>query len=147
MIKPSKVRVLMVAIAACCFWVFSFVATPTASALIQVKLTDLDYQECPADVAQGTVTSGSSMAANCFIISGKAQNDSGKPVLNADIFGRVYDANNNSIMENRTRLGSVEEIPPGVSDFQLRITVPANQPAPLKLEQFKASGFAGKVRR
>jgi hypothetical protein len=87
------------------------------------------------------------MSGNCFIITGKAQNNSGKPVLNADIFGRVYDANNNPVMQNRTRLGSIDEIPPGVSDFELRITVAANQPTPLKLEQFKASGFMGKVRR
>jgi hypothetical protein len=38
-------------------------------------------------------------------------------------------------------------VPPGVSDFELRITVPANQPTPLQLKQFKASGFTGKVRR
>jgi len=35
----------------------------------------------------------------------------------------------------------------GASDFELRISVAANQPTPLKLEQFKAAGFAGKVRR
>ena len=68
-------------------------------------------------------------------------------IVYADIFCRIYDANNNSIIENRTRIGSIDVVPPGVSDFELRITVPANQPTPLKLEQFKASGFTGKVRR
>ena len=87
------------------------------------------------------------MTANCFIVTGKAENSSGKPVYNADIFGRIYDANNDSVMQNRTRLGSIEEVPPGVSDFALRISVPANQPTPLKLKQFKAAGFNGKVRR
>lgn len=87
------------------------------------------------------------MAANCFIVTGKAENKSDKPVINADIFGRIYDANNDSVMQNRTRLGSIEEIPPGISDFELRISVPANQPTPLHLEQFKAAGFTGMVRR
>jgi hypothetical protein len=50
-------------------------------------------------------------------------------------------------MQNRTRLGAIAEIPPGVSDFSLRISVPANQPLPLKLKQFKAAGFSGQVRR
>lgn len=140
-------RGFLIKLAACCFWILSFVAAPPALALTQLKLSDLAYQECPADVAAGTVTAGTSMAANCFMVTGKAQNDSGKPVLNADIFGRIYDANGNSVMQNRTRLGSIDEVPPGASDFELRITVPANQPAPLKLEQFKAAGFAGKVRR
>ena len=50
-------------------------------------------------------------------------------------------------MQNRTRLGSIEEVPVGISDFALRISVPANQPTPLKLKQFKAAGFSGTVRR
>jgi hypothetical protein len=49
-------------------------------------------------------------------------------------------------MPNRTRVGTIAEVPPGVSDFEFRISVPSNQPTPLKLKQFKASGFAGKVR-
>lgn len=122
--------------------------TPPALALTQVKLFDLSYHDCPPELAEGAVTSGgTAMSAHCFIITGKAQNPSNKPVVNADIFGRVYDANNDSVMQNRTRLGSVDEIPPGTSDFELRISVPANQPTPLKLEQFKAAGFTGLVRR
>lgn len=128
-------------------WMFTTLYTPPAQALTQVRLYDLSYHECPQELAEGAVTSGTTMAANCFIVTGKAENTSGKPVVNADIFGRIYDANNDSVMQNRTRLGSVEQIPPGTSDFELRISVPANQPTPLKLEQFKAAGFAGKVRR
>lgn len=147
-VESMQSRVLIVAIVSCCIWLLSWVSTPAAWALTQIKLSDLSYYECPADIAEGTVTpGGASRAANCFIITGKAQNDSGKPVLNADIFGRIYDANNNPVMQNRTRLGSIEEVPPGTSDFELRVTVAANQPTPLKLEQFKASGFVGKVRR
>ncbi|NJL67877.1 MAG: hypothetical protein HC894_16045 [Microcoleus sp. SM1_3_4] len=141
-------RTLALAVLSSCLWLFSFVVTPEAIALTQIKLVDLSYHECPAALAEGSVTSGgTSMEANCFIITGKAQNDSGKPVHNADVFGRIYDANNNPVMQNRTRLGSIEEVPPGVSDFELRISVAANQPTPLKLKQFKASGFTGKVRR
>lgn len=129
-------------------WLGSWIYSPVAQALTQIKLTDLSYHDCPAELAQGAITSGgTSMAANCFIITGKAQNSSGKPVFNADIFGRIYDANGNSVMQNRTRLGAIDEVPPGSSDFELRISVPANQPTPLSLEQFKASGFAGVVRR
>lgn len=132
----------------CLFWVVSWVYTPAALALTQIQLSDISYHECPPEMAKGTVSpGGSSAAANCFLVTGKAENKSGKLVVNADIFGRIYDANNNSVMENRTRLGSIDEVPPGVSDFELRITVPANQPTPLQLKQFKASGFTGKVRR
>lgn len=122
--------------------------TPPALALTQIKLFDVGYKDCPADLSEGVVTAGgSSMDANCFIVYGKAENSSGKPVLNADVFGRIYDANHNPVMQNRTRVGSIDEVPPGTSDFEIRISVPANQETPLQLEQFKASGFTGRVRR
>lgn len=139
---------LVTVILSCLFLVVSWVFTPTALALTPIQLSDLAYHECPPDIAKGTVTpDGSSGAANCFIVTGKAENKSGKLVVNADIFGRIYDANNEPVLQNRTRLGSIDEIPPGISDFELRISVSANQPTPLKLKQFKASGFTGKVRR
>ncbi|MBF2048745.1 MAG: hypothetical protein EDM05_031115 [Leptolyngbya sp. IPPAS B-1204] len=129
-------------------WLCSWSIAPTALALTQIKLTNLSYHECPPELAEGAITSGgTSMAANCFIVTGKAENPSGKPIINADIYGRIYDANDNPILQNRTRLGSIDEVPPGISDFELRISVPANQPTPLKLKQFKASGFTGVVRR
>jgi hypothetical protein len=138
---------LTIVIASCLLWLVSWVYAPTALALTQIELSDLSYHECPPELAKGTVTAGSSQSATCFLVTGKADNKSGKLVVNADIFGRIYDANNEPIFQNRTRLGSIEEVPPGVSDFELRISVPTNQPTPLKLKQFKAAGFTGKVRR
>ncbi|AFY50896.1 hypothetical protein Nos7524_5172 [Nostoc sp. PCC 7524] len=138
----------MRAIAISCLMILiSWVWTPVAVALTQIKLSDLSYQECPPELAQGAVTSSGSGAANCFIVTGKAENSTYKTVYDADIYGRIYDANNDPILQNRTRLGSIAEVPPGVSDFELRISVPANQPLPLKLKQFKASGFSATVRR
>jgi len=127
--------------------IISWVYTPSASALTQIKLTDVGYKECPPELAMGAVTSGATNAANCFIVTGKAENNSGKSVFDADVFGRIYDANNDSVMQNRTRLGSITEIPAGVSEFNMRISVPANQPLPLQLKQFKAAGFSGQVRK
>jgi hypothetical protein len=141
-------RAFAIALLTSAFWLITTLYSPAVLALTQIRLFDVSYHECPADLAAGAVTSGGiAMAANCFIVTGKAENSSGKPVVNADIFGRIYDANGDSVMQNRTRLGSIDELPPGISDFELRISVPANQPTPLKLTQFKAAGFAGKVRR
>ena len=128
-------------------WVSTFLNTPAAYAMTQIELRDLTYTECPEELAEGMVTPGSSQRANCFLVKGIAINTSGKPVVNADIFGRIYDANENPVMQNRGRLGSIDEVPPGESPFELRISVAANQPEPLKLRQFKAAGFTGRVRR
>jgi len=122
-------------------------ATAPAIAAIQVRLFDLSYHECPPEVGSGAVTpGGTTLKANCYLITGKAENKSGKTVVDADVFGRIYDANGNPVMQNRTRVGAIEQIPPGISDFEIRISVPYDQPTPLQLEQFKASGFTAKVR-
>lgn len=131
----------------CLIGIIAWISTEPALALTQIQLSNLSYHDCPTELAKGAVTSGNTMTANCFIVTGKAQNTSGKPVYDADIFGRIYDANNDSVMQNRTRLGSITEIPPGVSDFELRISVPASQPLPLKLKQFKAAGFSAQLGR
>jgi hypothetical protein len=119
----------------------------TAQALTPIELNDVGYRPCPPEYAEGMVAAGSIQEANCFLITGKAINRTGKPVLDVDIFGRVFDANDNPVMQNRGRLGGIPEVLPGESDFEIRISVAANQPEPLKLKQFKASGFSTTVRR
>lgn len=142
---PSPIVFFMTIIIAVCGWIFT--PTPNVIALTQVRLFDLSYHECPPEIGQGAVTSGrNTMAANCFIVTGKAENSTNQTVYDADIFGRIYDANNNPTMQNRNRLGSIPEVPPGIHDFDLRISVPANQPTPLKFKRFKASGFKSSVR-
>ncbi|MEH2149817.1 biotin carboxylase [Nostoc sp.] len=142
-----QLRSLTVVFISCLISFLSWVIVPPAVALTQIKLFDVSYKDCPPELSQGAVLSSGSAAANCFIVIGKAENGTNKTVYDADIFGRIYDANNDSVMQNRTRLGSITEVPPGISDFELRISVAANQPTPLKLKQFKAAGFSGQVRR
>ncbi len=125
--------------------VFMFSSPVWAS--VQIKLTNLTYERCTGDLGKNMVMGGGIMSANCYVVKGEANNPSGKVVYNADIFGRIYDANGNDAMPERTRLGAVEEIPAGKSSFEIIVGVPADQPEPLELKQFKASGFAGKVRR
>jgi len=139
--KLQKLIVISLSLA---FWLVGMLISPPAEAMTQIKLSDVSYQDCPEEY-EGGLLSGSSNAASCFLITGTAKNPSGKTIYDADVFGRIYDANGNPVLQNRTRVGSIMEVPPGVSEFSLRISVPANQPTPLQLEQFKASGFSSRV--
>ena len=118
-----------------------------AFALTPITLSDLSYHECPPELADGAVNPGGAVmqAANCFIVTGKAENASSRPVVDADIFGRIYDANNNPVMQNRNRLGSIPYLPIGVTEFELRISVPDKMEPPLRFDKFKASGFSANV--
>lgn len=140
---PSLVILLITSL----WLLISSIIPPSALAVVSLDLLDISYKECPPELAEGNVTSGgNSLPASCFLITGKAKNTSGKTVYDADVFGRIYDANGEPVLQNRSRVGSIAEIPPGVSEFEVRITVPANQPTPLKLKQFKASGFTTSVK-
>jgi hypothetical protein len=140
------VRKSVVALILCCLMLMGGLISPSALAAVEVRLFDLAYQDCPPELSEGQVTSNGAAAANCFLITGQAENKSGKKLLDADVFGRIYDANNNSVMENRTRLGAIEEVPPGITPFEMRMSIPKELVSPLRLEQFKASGFSTKVR-
>ena len=52
----SKLAQVMIT---CCLMMFlSWVLTPTAEALTQIRLFDVSYKDCPAELAKGAVTSG-----------------------------------------------------------------------------------------
>ena len=129
------------------FCLCTFALSTPAWANVQIKLTNVIYEPCTGDAGKNMVLGGGIMSARCYMIKGEANNSSGKVVYNADVFGRIYDANGNDAMPERARLGAVEQIPAGKSDFEIMVAIPAEQPEPLELKQFKASGFAGKVRR
>ncbi|NJK61168.1 MAG: hypothetical protein HC918_14325 [Oscillatoriales cyanobacterium SM2_1_8] len=120
---------------------------PPAAAVIQVKVENLSYEPCPPEASANMVLGGGTLSANCFRVKGLAVNASGKTLYNADVFGRIYDADGNDAMPERGRLGSIDELPPGNTPFEITVSVPAEQAEPLQLKQFKATGFAGKVRR
>ena len=137
---------LLVSFLVGCLWcLLSWLPWSQAAALTPISISDLSYEKCPAEM-QGIVTSGSDRSANCFLIKGKAKNMTNKLIVDADVFGRIYDATGAPTFENRGRVGTIMEVPPGVSEFEFPISVAANQPEPLQLKQFKASGFTSQVR-
>jgi hypothetical protein len=128
--------------------VFWWGQTHPVQALTEVRLSHLQLGDCPPELAVGAVTSGgNTLPARCYWLTGQAENPTNKTVYDADVFGRIYDANGEPALPKRGRVGTIDEVPPGVSEFHLPLMVPANQPAPLQLSQFKALGFSSRVRR
>lgn len=140
-------QLLLTVIISCVFSILSYCFSPPAWALVQIPLLDVDYKSCPAEMTGGDDLRGDLQEMNCFLVFGQANNTTNKTIYDADVFGHIYDADDNDVMENRSRLGLIEEIPPGLTDFAIRVSVPATMPEPLHLEQFKAAGFTGRVRR
>ncbi|WP_017327605.1 hypothetical protein [Synechococcus sp. PCC 7336] len=116
---------------------------------VQIGLSDLHAVDCPdSPEYRNLPMSGASAApVHCFLLEGTLHNSTQRTLYNADLFGRIYDASGNDVWPERTRIGAVEEVPPGDSTFSIRTGVPSTNPLPIELKQFKVMGFNGRVNR
>ena len=82
-IKNYAIAIIM----GCVLSLFTSLWSSPALAVTNIKLLNLSYKDCPPELAEGNVTSGgSSLAAACYIITGKAKKTSGKMVMFLDAF-------------------------------------------------------------
>jgi len=79
-------------------------------------------------------------------LRGQVNNSSSRTVRDTDVFALILDASGEPVLPNRTRLGSIGDIPPGQSSFALRLAVPAGTPGPFSVRSAKARGFNSPVR-
>jgi hypothetical protein len=63
------------------------------------------------------------------------------------VFALILDASGEPVLPNRTRLGSIGDVPSGESSFALRLAVPAGTPGPLVARNARARGFSAPVRK
>ena len=85
--------------------------------------------------------------AACYALRGVVTNPGSAPVVDTDVFGQVLDASGEPALPNRTRLGSIGDVPPGQTPFALRISIPAGTPGPFVVKRVKARGFSAPVRK
>ena len=85
--------------------------------------------------------------AACYALRGVVTNPGTTAVVDTDVFGQVLDASGEPALPNRTRLGSIGDVPPGQAPFALRISIPAGTPGPFVVKRVKARGFSAPVRK
>lgn len=123
----------------------TLLAPPPAWATdLQVSLISLE--PCPAADAAAQSDLRRPIGASCWALRATVQNPSRQAVVDTDMFGRVVDASGESVLPNRTRLGSIGDVPPGTSEVALRLSVPAGTAGPLQVGQLRARGFRAPVR-
>jgi hypothetical protein len=121
------------------------VAGPVWAAELQVS--DIALAPCPqADPGRQPELRRPAGAA-CYALRGVVINPGSTPVVDTDVFGQVVDASGEPALPNRTRLGSIGDVPPGQTPFALRISIPAGTPGPFLAKRVKARGFTAPVRK
>jgi hypothetical protein len=121
------------------------VLAPPAWAL-DLKVNNVTLDPCPADDVAAQPDLRRAAAPSCYAMRGTVLNSSRKPVVDTDVFALIVDASGEPVLQNRSRVGSIGDVPPGRSTFALRVSVPAGTPEPIRFRNVKARGFSAPVR-
>ena len=119
---------------------------PAAAWASDLVVREIRLEPCPeADVGAQPEQKRPS-GASCYALRGEVVNPGKRPVVDTDVFAQILDSSGEPVLQNRSRVGSIGDVPPGVSAFALRLSVPAGTPGPLKVSHAKAKGFSAPVR-
>ena len=122
------------------------VALPPPAWAAELQVREVSLEPCPSGDVGAQPVLRSPTGASCYALRGVVSNPGRKPVVDTDVFALILDASGEPVLQNRTRVGSIGDIPPGDSPFALRLAVPMGTPGPLRFRNVKARGFSGPVR-
>ena len=125
-------------------WVLLLGPAPALATDLQVS--EVRLERCPSDDVGRQPDLDRPAGASCYALRGVVVNPTRRPVIDTDVFAQILDASGEPVLPNRTRVGSIGDIPPGSSDFALRLAVPAGTPGPFTVRKAKARGFSAPVR-
>ncbi len=112
----------------------------------ELNLSHLSLEPCSVEDPGNQPDFARPMGATCYVLSGDVENPGRKAVVDTDVFARILDASGEPILPNRTRIGSIGDVGPGVQSFALRLSVPAGTPGPFEIRNPRARGFKAPVR-
>ena len=113
---------------------------------LDLAVSEVRLEPCPADDPGAQPELKRPSGARCYALRGTVSNPRSQPVIDADLFAVISDRSGEPVLQNRTRVGSLGDVPPGNSSFALRLAVPAGTPGPLRVSHAKARGFNAPVR-
>ena len=119
---------------------------PSPAAAAELQVSEVRLEPCPSDDPGSQSGLRRPSGASCFALRGVVLNQAGRPVVDTDVFALILDASGEPVLPNRSRVGSIGDVPPGSSPFALRLAVPAGTPGPLRVGKVRARGFSAPVR-
>jgi hypothetical protein len=134
----------LLAVLLCCCGLLGPAVPPALAAGLTVSQVSLE--PCPSDDIGAQPQLRRPSGASCYVLRGTVTNPGRKPVVDTDVFAQILDASGEPVLQNRARVGSIGDVPPGDSSFALRLAVPAGTPGPFRFTNVKARGFKAPVR-
>ena len=119
---------------------------PAAVHALDLAVSEVSLEPCPASDIGAQPQLRRPSGASCYALRGVVTNAGRKTVVDTDVFAQILDASGEPVLQNRSRVGSIGDVPPGSSSFALRLAIPAGTPGPFQFRQVKARGFSAPVR-
>lgn len=127
--------------------VMALLLQPVTASAADLTVSNVILEPCPSSDIGSQPPLRQAGGASCWALRGWVGNPGRQPVMDTDVFARILDASGEPVLPNRTRLGSIGDVPPGDSSFALRLAVPAGTPGPLVVRNVRARGFSAPVRK
>jgi hypothetical protein len=138
-------RCLVTALCLCAALTLAMIQ-PAAALAAALSVTDVSLLPCPTEDIGAQPQLRRPSGASCYVLRGTVNNPGRRASVDTDVFAQILDASGEPVLQNRSRVGSIGDVPPGQSSFALRLAVPAGTPGPFTFSNVKARGFSAPVR-
>jgi len=102
----------------------------------ELKLSGLDLINC--ETADPVSKQPKGYRSGCYILNGEISSDAKNTIKDVDVFAFIYDASGEEVLPNRPRIGSINNVPAGVSRFSIRVPIPSFAIPPFVIKNPKA---------
>jgi hypothetical protein len=119
---------------------------PSEAAAADLQVIEVRLEPCPPSDPGSQSGMRRPSGASCYALRGEVINPGHQSVVDTDLFALILDASGEPVLPNRSRVGSIGDVPPGRSSFALRLAVPAGTPGPFQVGKVRARGFSAPVR-
>ncbi len=111
------------------------VAVPSVESL-DLELSQLDLVKC--DTADPASKQPTGYRSGCYILDGQIKSVAKSLIKDVDVFAFIYDASGEEVLPNRPRIGSINNVPVGTSQFSVRVPIPSFAVPPFTIKKAKA---------
>lgn len=116
------------------FLIFSVAVTAVQA--LDLELSQLDLMKC--DTADPASKQPKGYRSGCYILNGQIKSTAKSLIKDVDVFAFIYDASGEEVLPNRPRIGSINNVPVGTSQFSVRVPIPSFAVPPFTIKKAKA---------
>ena len=115
---------------------FLFIFPCDLSDAAELKLNGLDLVDC--ETADPASKQPRGYRSGCYILNGEISSDAKSTIKDVDVFAFIYDSSDEEVLPNRPRIGSISNVPVGLSRFSIRVPIPSFAIPPFVIKNPKA---------